>query len=164
MLLCVSVFIFFLYFLNTDFVLHIVGTFAAALVLAIWLILSQRRKGPGAFADPGIKKFVLMSPDGENEMEWHCEGAKSMLIGKGSGAADVDIDLASTQYCEYISNEHAALNCSDGFWYIEDLESLNGVGIRKRGDSFALRLKPLVSYKIDEGDVIYISKAKILVR
>jgi len=52
----------------------------------------------------------------------------------------------------------------DGTWYLEDLGSVNGVGLRKKGEEYTLRLKPLTSYKIDEGDAIHISKARILVR
>jgi pSer/pThr/pTyr-binding forkhead associated (FHA) protein len=86
------------------------------------------------------------------------------LVGKGTAANTVDIELGDTQYCEFVSNEHAVLNHIDGIWYVEDLGSLNGVGLKKRSGEYTLRLKPEVAYKIDEGDIIYISKAKIFVQ
>ena len=105
-----------------------------------------------------------MTPDGGREKEWLCQGVTSFLIGKSTTTSTVDIELGDTHYGEYIAAEHAVLNQMDGIWYIEDLGSVNGVGLRKRGEEYTLRLKPMVSYKVDEGDVIYISKAKILVR
>jgi len=112
-----------------------------------------------------ITRLILMSPDGDREKEWHSEGVTSFLIGKGTVNQTVDIELGDTHYADYIANEHAVLNQVNGIWYIEDLgNSINGVGIRKRGEEYALRLKPSVSYKVDEGDILYISKAKILVR
>lgn len=109
-----------------------------------------------------IRKYVLITRDGETEKEWSCKGVNSFLIGKGTISQSVDIDLSDTYYAQYISNEHAVLNFHDGYWYIEDLNSANGVGLKKRGEEYSLRLKPLTSYKIDEGDIIYISKVKIL--
>jgi len=110
-----------------------------------------------------ISCFVLLSTEGGFEKEWHVPGATSFLIGKGTVSNEVDMELGDTHFCEYISTEHAVLNFIAGCWYIEDLDSLNGVGIRKKGEEFALRLKPGVPQKVDIGDVIYISKAKIMV-
>ena len=114
--------------------------------------------------DSSVKRLILMSPDGEREKEWHCEGMTSFLIGKGRIDKNVDIELGDTHFKDYISSEHAVLNQLDGTWYVEDLGSVNGVGIRKKGEEYTLRLKPSVAYKISEGDILYISKAKILVR
>lgn len=111
-----------------------------------------------------VKCFVLIAQNGEMEKEWHCEGVRSFLIGKGNILSDGDIDLSDSYYTDYISPAHAVLNYSQGYWYIEDLNSKNGVGIKKRGEEYALRLKPMTSYKIEQGDIIYISKAKLLVR
>ena len=167
-IICLSALIFFLYFVNTDMYIRVVGTIAALLIVVIWLLFEYRRTRPMRVInmdyESSIKRFVLMTRDGDKEKEWHCEGVSSFLIGKSTIAGEVDMELGDTHYCEFISNEHAVLNYSDGHWYIEDLDSRNGVGIKKRGEEYALRLKPLTSYKIDEGDIIYISKAKILVR
>lgn len=166
-LLCISVFIYFLYFVNTDMTIRVVGTILALLIVVAWLRFEYKYARRGLHGDDQespIKRFILMTRDGEREKEWCCDGMTSFLIGKSSTAKEVDIELGDTHYNDYISNEHAVLNYADGFWYIEDLNSLNGVGIKKKGEDYALRLKPMVSYKIDEGDIIYISKAKLLVR
>jgi len=146
-----------------------VGTVVLAMLIAIWLYLEYRlhvkRRGAKTTEEAPVKLFILMSPDGSREKEWLCEGMSSFLIGKGTVSQSVDIELGDTHYSNYIANEHAILNYVDGIWYIEDLgSSINGVGIRKRGEEYVLRLKPSVSYRVDEGDILHISKARILVR
>ncbi|MCL2593205.1 MAG: FHA domain-containing protein [Defluviitaleaceae bacterium] len=154
-----------MYFINEDLSLRIIGTIALFAISFSWLFIEYKRsKKNQKIEDLSIKRFILITRDGEREKEWYAEGSTSFLIGKGTPAKEVDIELGDTHYNAFISNEHAVLNYSDGFWYIEDLNSFNGVGVKKRGEEYALRLKPNVSYKIDEGDIIYISKAKILVR
>ncbi|MDR1066644.1 MAG: FHA domain-containing protein [Clostridiales bacterium] len=165
-ILCLATFIYFLYFINTDVTLQIGGAILVVLIIAAWLFF-ERRSTSYAYKEEeerDINRFALIAKDGEREKEWHCAGVSSFLIGKSTPAEDVDIDFSDTQYCELVSNQHALLNYSEGFWYIEDLGSVNGVGIKKKGDEYAMRLKPFVSYKVDEGDVIYISRAKLLVR
>ncbi len=163
---CMAIFLYFLYFINKDTPIKIVGTIVFILVALIWLLFEYRSGKSVAFEryESPIRKFILITRDGEREKEWYCEGMSSFLIGKGTTLQDVDIELGDSQYNDYISNEHAVLNYSDGYWYIEDLNSFNGVGIKKKGEEYAFRLKPLVSYKVDEGDLIYIAKAKLLVR
>ena len=167
-ILVVSIAIYILYFVIYDVETRILGTIGLVVVVAIWLWFEYyfrvKRRRVKNTSDAPIRRLILMSPDGEREKEWHCEGVTSFLIGKGTVTRNVDIELGDTHYCDYISNEHAVLNQIEGTWYIEDLGSVNGVGIRKRGEEYTLRLKPLVSYKVDEGDILYISKAKILVR
>lgn len=163
---CMAIFIYFLYLVNDDIAIRIVGTIVVFLSALIWIRFEYNR---GKYVDksekePEIKKFVLITRDGDREKEWSCEGTVSFLIGKGNSQHEVDIELGDTHHSNYISNEHAVLNYSDGCWYIEDLNSFNGVGLKKKGDEFAFRLKPLTAYKIDEGDIIYISKTKLLVR
>ena len=152
-------FLYFLYFVNSNLKIQIIGAIGVAIVLFIWLFICQNMKNTG----PPIKKIVLITTNDEKQQEWLCKNVRSFLIGKGTASSEVDIDLGNTKYSEYINNEHAVLNYSNGFWYIEDLNSQNGVGIKKYGEEYALKLKPKVAYKIDKGDVIYISKTKILV-
>jgi len=165
-ILMIAVFLYFLYFINKDVSIKFIGTIAIILLVSIWLLFEQerRKKNKKTYVKSTIKRFILITSEGERDMEWHCEGVNSFLIGKKAGDQEVDIDLSDTKYSEYVSNEHAVLNYSGGYWYIEDLNSANGVGVKKKGEEYALRLKPMVSYKLDEWDIIYISKAKILVR
>lgn len=168
-ILFLSVFIYFTFFINQEILIKILGILSAILIILIWLFFEYRENKNKLKSNlnedkSNIKKFVLITRDGEREKEWYCEGTNSFLIGKGTVKNQVDIELGDTYYSDYISNEHAVLNYSNNYWYIEDLESANGVGLKKKNEEYALRLKPMTSYKIDEGDIIYISKAKILVR
>lgn len=166
-ILFLSVFIYFTFFINQEILIKILGISAVILIILIWLFFEYRENKNKLKVNEdksNIKKFVLITRDGEREKEWYCEGNNSFLIGKGTVKSQVDIELGDTYYADYISNEHAVLNYSNGYWYIEDLDSANGVGLKKKNEEYSLRLKPMTSYKIDEGDIIYISKAKILVR
>ena len=165
LLFLLAVCIYFLYFINKDIEIRAVGTAVIILLLVLWFYYERRNiQKQNVLYQSNIKKFVLITRDGEKEKEWYCEGVNSFLIGKSTIDHEVDIDLADTYYAEYISPNHAVLNYAEGYWYIEDLNSKNGVGIKKKGEEYALRLKPMTSYKIDEGDMIYISKAKLFVR
>ncbi len=165
LLFLLAICIYFLYFINQDITIRAVGTTAMILLFILWFYYERKNtKQQNTLYQSNIKKFVLITRDGEKEKEWYCQGVNSFLIGKITTNNEVDIDLSDTYYAEYISPNHAVMNYAEGYWYIEDLNSKNGVGIKKRGEEYALRLKPMTSYKIDEGDVIYISKAKLFVR
>ena len=160
----ISIAAYILYFIVYDFQIQILGTLGIVLVFSFLLFFEFKRPKSRELPTENISRFILLSPDGEKEKEWHSGSSMSFLIGKGTVLNPVDIELGDSQYGDLISNEHAVLNFMDGIWYLEDLGSINGVGIRKKGEEYTLRLKPLTSYKVDEGDTIYISKAKILVR
>ena len=163
-ILAISVLTYIIYFVLEDFTMQILGTLGIALIIFLWLFFEFKRPKAKELHIENVNSFVLISPDGEKEKEWHSSSATSFLIGKGTVTSPVDIELGDIQYGEFISNEHAVLNFMDGIWYLEDLGSINGVGLRKKGEEYTLRLKPLTSYRIDEGDTMYISKARILVR
>lgn len=165
-----SMSIFILHFVIEDLTVRIIGTIAIIALVSAWLgheyykrRLFMKSKIGHEVLTP-ITRFILISADGEREKEWHCEGVSSFLVGKGTTENAADIELGDTQYGKYIANEHAILNNLDGIWYIEDLGSMNGVGIKKRGEEYTLRLKPNIAYKVDEGDILFISKIKILAR
>ena len=154
--------LYYLYYFNNNYAVRATGITIVAVILFAWFFCvyrSQKKRKP--IAQSRISKFVLVSPDGEKEKEWNCEGANSFLIGKKSSA---EINLQDHFYADTIANEHAVLNLSHGCWYIEDLNSVNGVGIKKKQEDFTFKIKPMTSYKIDAGDLIYISRAKILVK
>ena len=146
----------------------IIGLAVLAILLFAWLFVEYRfrwSKPLMTHNQPSeiVTSFALLSLDGEREQEWYAQGVSSFLIGKGSANRDVDIELGDTHHSEYISSEHAVLNFSLGYWYIEDLDSKHGVGVKKKGAEYAFRLKPSIPYKIEVGDTIYISKVKIIV-
>jgi hypothetical protein len=170
-ILIISICSYILFFYIESAWIRAIGVISLTAIIIVWMLVeyatrSRNRKTKKMKTEQGsvIKRLILMNPDGGREKEWHCEGVASFLIGKGTSSSAVDIELGDTQYCDYISNEHAVLNNMQGIWYLEDLGSTNGVGLKKKGEEYTLRLKASVAYKVDEGDIIYISKAKILVR
>lgn len=126
--------------------------------------LQRNKKPPPIICKPSpIASFALISQEGRMEKEWHIGGAVSFLIGKSTATLEVDMELGDTHFSSYVSHQHATLNLMAGCWYIEDTDSENGVGLRRRNNGNVYRLNPGEPYEIDVGDVIYISKAKILV-
>jgi len=140
------------------------GIVAVVSLSAFWFFIEHTRR-PEPLPSPhrpSINRFILLSQEGGHEKEWHVSGEIAFLIGKSTADKEADIDLGDTQFSEYISNEHAVINYSEGCWYIEDIGSLNGVGLRKKSEEHIFRLRACVPYRVDIGDVIYISKAKLL--
>lgn len=150
---------YYLCFINHDYIIRATGFFSVGAILLSWFFYVNRNKKQAP--ESAITEFALINRDGESEKQWGVSGAQSFLIGKGGG---VDMDLTDNDYAEYIANEHAVLNFAGGYWYIEDLDSVNGVGIKKNREEYAFKIKPLTSYRVDVGDVIYIGRAKILVK
>lgn len=111
-----------------------------------------------------IQRLVLINSDGEKDKEWAVAEAASLLIGKGSRDHFVDVDLSDNRYADYIASSHAVLNRIGTDWYVEDLETVNGVGIKKRGDDNNYRIQPNRPYKIDVGDILYIAKVRLLAK
>jgi pSer/pThr/pTyr-binding forkhead associated (FHA) protein len=162
----ISITVYYLYFVNLDFNIKITGVFILLFESYILFHLKNKltKKSIQSYVVPKIRKIVLVVQDEQGEKQWLCENAKAFLIGKGTDTQSVDIDLSDLQCNAYISQEHAVMNYANGYWYIEDLNSTNGVGLKKYDDEYAYKLKPFTSYKLDQGDVIYISKAKLLLR
>ncbi|AIQ17219.1 hypothetical protein H70357_11540 [Paenibacillus sp. FSL H7-0357] len=143
---------------------------AAAILLLSAVIIAVRTRPKKIKAQnkvkPGSKvvKLVLLSDDGESVKEWYIEGETSVLIGKSSRHGEADIDLSDTPYASLISAQHAVLNKASGKWYIEDIESSSGVGIRKSNQSKAVKLEIEEPSLLEAGDLIYIANTRILVK
>ncbi|MNZ63897.1 FHA domain protein [compost metagenome] len=154
--------LFYAYFINDDRTLQWMTGIAGAAVLLIWIIAKQRRKAvPGR---TNISKLVLLDEEGERLKEWYISGETSLLVGKSSGRSEVDIDLTDAEYASLISPQHAVLNYASGKWYIEDLDSRNGIGLRKYNRSTVNRLDNEKPHRIDAGDLILIANTRLLVK
>ena len=81
--------------------------------------------------DKAISKLVLVGENGKNIKTWNIEGKVSLLIGRNTKNNEVDIDLSNVEYSELISRQHAILNYADGRWYIEDVGSAHGTGLKR---------------------------------
>ncbi|MFE6076967.1 FHA domain-containing protein [Paenibacillus sp. NPDC057886] len=111
-----------------------------------------------------VVKLVLLDDDGTSVKEWYIQGETSVLIGKSSKNSEADIDLSDTPYASLISSQHAVLNKASGQWFIEDIDSASGVGVRKGNQSRASKLEIEEPSLIEAGDLIYIANTRILVK
>ncbi|PJN58171.1 hypothetical protein PAEAM_37430 [Paenibacillus sp. GM1FR] len=111
-----------------------------------------------------VVKLVLLDDDGTSVKEWYIQGETSVLIGKSSKSSEADIDLSDTPYASLISPQHAVLNKASGQWFIEDIDSASGVGVRKGNQSRSSKLEIEEPSLIEAGDLIYIANTRILVK
>ena len=110
-----------------------------------------------------ITQISLLNKNGESILEWELYGRTSVIIGKDIGENYVDIDLGKTAYASMIDVEHAVLNYAEGNWYIEDLDSQNGISIKKLGQDQVYKLSSLQACKLDFGDIIIIGMCQLKV-
>ena len=108
-----------------------------------------------------VSKISLIDKTGEIIFSWELYGKISMIIGKDIGENFVDIDLSRSPYAAMVDVEHAVLNYSDGSWYIEDLDSKNGVAIKKVGQKKSYKLSATEPCKLDFGDIIFIGNCQL---
>lgn len=108
-----------------------------------------------------INKISLIDKTGEIVSSWELYGKISMIIGKDIGENFVDVDLSQSPYAAMVDVEHAVLNYSDGDWYIEDLDSKNGVAIKKVGQKKSYKLSATEPCKLDFGDIIFIGNCQL---
>lgn len=153
----------YVYFINTVQSIQI-GSGVILALLAVGYIAWFFGRIPRKVLNSSIKKLIYITNDGEREREWHIDGAISLVIGKSTLTQEVDIDLTDTKYTQYIANQHSILNCVQGNWYIEDLDTLNGVGVKRKGESLCYRIESGKPYKVDIGDMIYMGKARMIMK
>lgn len=137
-----------------------IGVAIALALLGIYLIFGPFKKKRYA----NIQRLILINGDGERDKEWVVAEGTSLLIGKNGPGHYVDIDLSGNRYEAFVAKSHAVLNRIGEDWYIEDLDTVNGVGIKKNGTDYNYRIQPNKPYKIDIGDIIYIAKLRLLAK
>lgn len=111
--------------------------------------------------DMNINKIILKDEDGYDIKIWDISDKNSVLIGKKNEQNDVDVDFSSHEYSHLVSRQHGILNKVDKDWYYEDFNSKNGSGIEKR-NGLKEKIKPMSSYKLEKGDILYIGIIKML--
>lgn len=156
--------LFYVYVWNIDPVLKAVVGVLLAATAVIYAVLRARSRTAGQEEDATIAKLVLLDEEGESVKEWYIHGETSLLIGKNCAQSEVDIDLSDSEYASLISKHHAVLNYASGNWFVEDLDSRNGVGIRQAGSRTASRLEVDEPYRIQSGDIICIANTRILAK
>lgn len=144
--------------------LKIAGIMIGATALLAWLVRISFFVINYEKRNRGISKLILKGEDGKNLKVWDTGNKMSFVIGKGSPEAEVDIDLSDVEYASLVSKQHAVLNCSGDSWYIEDIGSTNGSGIKRHNENSRFKLEADKPYPIHSGDIIYIANTKILVK
>ena len=109
----------------------------------------------------GVQKLVLLDGQDRPVKSWDMQGRISLIIGKSDQSQEPDIDLSDCEYSSFIDFQHAVLNFTLDQWYVEDLESQNGVKVKKVEDGECYRVihRPC---KVAAGDILYIANTKLL--
>lgn len=148
------------------------GALAAAVACMAFAVYDLLRLLHRAATDPypgkrgsagGHKLHSLILLDGQEHpvKAWDLRGKTALIIGKAGQDKDLDIDLSDSEYSCFIDFQHAVLNFCMDRWYIEDLESHNGVKVKKVEDGECYRIihRPC---QVVAGDVLYIASTKLL--
>ncbi|WP_339101929.1 FHA domain-containing protein [Candidatus Enterococcus clewellii] len=161
LLLSAACFIAFYYKYPSWTVFSLLGCTVFAIILFIyWYGFKNRKLFPKRAA---VNHLMLVNDAGEVKKNWHIAGEQSLVIGKTYKNQSVDIDLGETEYAVLIAREHAIMNLVEGEWYLEDLGSRNGTGVKSEieADIYKLKNQP---YKLKKNDWIYIGKTKLIIQ
>ena len=124
--------------------------------------ISAQKKGMPAMAR--ISYVALIGEQGNELLKWSLEGKTAIVIGKGTEAEPVDIDLSGSAMAQMISKQHAVLNYTDNGGYVEDIDSRNGTRVKKKNQSALLDVKLVGAVEVEAGDIIYIANAMLQLR
>lgn len=124
--------------------------------------ISAQKKGMPAMAR--ISYVALIGEQGNKLLKWSLEGKTAIVIGKGTEAEPVDIDLSGSAMAQMISKQHAVLNYTDNGWYVDDIDSRNGTRVKKKNQSALLDVKLVGAVEVEAGDIIYIANAMLQLR
>lgn len=125
-------FILYVFVMNQDVLLKfVIGTVIVILAIIYVSLKYEAKAITQVMAKKDISKLVLLNERGVEIDEWELGDQISLLIGKSSAEHKADIDLSGTEYESLVNYEHAVLNCVAGIWYLEDIDSVNGVGLKK---------------------------------
>jgi len=105
-----------------------------------------------------VSALVLINEETQEIKTWDLRGKTGLVIGRGDGDCEVDIDLSETEYFSLISNQHAALNYTGKGWMLTDAGSQNGTSIIRRGAAQNLLITPGAPVPIRIGDTICIAE------
>lgn len=111
-----------------------------------------------------IESVALLNESGNIVEEWPIEGKNGLIIGKSKEGFTADIDLANLPEAPYVSKKHAVLNYALGKWYIEDLDSRNGIQIKKPGIERSKSDNRKGPILLERGDLFYIDHAAFVMR
>lgn len=110
-----------------------------------------------------IKALVLDGQGGVRD-EYELGKQKELLIGKSTPANLVNIDFTDSAYAGSIEEEHASLVRYGTYWYVCANADNGMVGLRQKGGDTVYKLRRNIPYRIQCGDIIYISYEKIIIQ
>ena len=137
--------------------------FCMALVLAglVSSCRAEKIQEPECFEREGPSRRLLLNEQGKPVKAWSLEGKTSLIIGKSGQNQELDVDLSDCEYSSFVDFQHAVLNFCMDQWYVEDLESHNGVKVKKVEDGECYRVlhRPC---RVTAGDILYIANTTLL--
>lgn len=120
----------------------------------VYLIVKYYRRKPRS----KIKIIQLLNEREEVVKEWYMRDEQGLLIGKNFQNQLVDIDLTDADYAVLIDKQHAVLNYAKGKWFLEDLGTRNGTGVKAVKAAHIKRLVDEEVIPVYPGDRIYVAK------
>ncbi len=118
------------------------------------ILSSKKRKGPH------ITGLSLLNDEDQTIATWDLYEKTSLIIGIDQGENQVDVNLAESVYASTLDVEHAVLNYAGGQWYVEDLDSENGVSVMK-SDGQRYQLLAMSPCLLEKGDILFVSYVRL---
>ena len=109
-------------------------------------------------------KAVVLDGQGGIRDEYELGKQRELLIGKSTPANLVNIDFTDSAYAGSIQEEHASLIRYGSYWYVCAKAENGMVGLRQKGGDTVYKLRRNIPYRIQCGDIIYISYEKIIIQ
>ena len=121
----------------------------------------RRKNGTSGRGKKSIHAMALLDENNQTISEWNIAGKISVLIGRDTHKEDVDINLMNTAFAGMVDRQHAVMNYTAGQWYVEDLESVNGIRIQKKKDNKIYKVAKNQPCLIEKGDILFIGLTKL---
>ncbi len=123
----------------------------------------EKKYGLPSGQDNRIRELILLDEDDKPIKSWDLTGRISLLIGRDNPEEPVDVDLQESEYSAFIDYQHAVLNYCMDSWFIEDLNSHNGIRIQKIDDGICYKIMQGRPCRVKPGDIIYVANTKLLI-
>lgn len=137
---------------------HLMQPIIVGISLVSWMVYLMVKYGKRR-PKSKIKTIQLLNDQEEVVKVWYIRDEQGLLIGKNFQNQWVDIDLTDADYAVLVEKQHATLNCVKGKWFLEDLDSRNGTGIKTAKHPQVKRLADEEVVMVHPGDRIYVAKA-----
>ncbi len=123
----------------------------------------ERKYADTEGTDYGVRELILLDENEKPVKAWNLAGRVSLLIGRDNPKEPVDVDLEECEYSALIDEQHAVLNYCMDAWYVEDLNSMNGIRVRKISDGLCYRVSRNRPCRLESGDLLFIANTKLLI-